>query len=73
MTFTVLHESSSPQIKAASERLQELKDQREKELRKAKPPNQSGSGIVSGFPSASEAVLDAQRKRFEELKVRKYL
>ena len=60
---------SSPQIKAASERLQQLKEQREKDLRQNKPPNQSGGGIVSGFPSASQEVLDAQRKRFEELKV----
>ncbi len=57
---------SSPQIKAASERLQQL---REKELRQTKPPNQTGSGVVAGFPSASQDVLDAQRKRFEELKV----
>ena len=56
----------SPQIKAASEKLQEL---REKDLRKSASPNQSGGGIVTGFPSASEEVLDAQRKRFEELKV----
>lgn len=57
----------SPQIQAASERLQQL---REKDLRRnAAAPNQSGSGVVSGFPSASQEVLDAQRKRFEELKV----
>lgn len=58
----------SPQIQAASERLQEL---REKELRKSvtASPNQSGSGITSGFPSANKEILDAQRKRFEELKV----
>ncbi len=57
----------SPQIRAASEKLQEL---REKEIRKNKVPSQTGSGIVSGFPSANEEVLETQRKRFEELKVR---
>jgi len=57
----------SPQIQKASAKLQEL---REKEIQKNKPPSQSGTGIVSGYPSADEDVLEAQRKRFEELKVR---
>ena len=56
----------SPQIQKASAKLQEL---REKEMQQNKPPSQTGSGIVSGFPSANEEVLEAQRKRFEELKV----
>lgn len=69
MSFTVCY-VCSPQIQAASEKLQEL---REKEIRKSKVPSQSGSGIISGFPSASEDVLEAQRKRFEELKVQLFV
>ena len=53
-------------MKAASEVLEKLK---EKESKKVKATNQVGSETVQGFPSASQEVLDAQRKRFEELQV----
>ena len=58
----------SPVIKAASEKLSALKD---------RSPSKESPGktiearqIISGLPSASEDILEAQRKRFEELKVR---
>lgn len=57
----------SPVIKAASEKLSALSSVAPK-----KPPlskkQSSGSGIASGLPSASEEILEAQKKRFEELK-----
>ena len=61
----------SPVIKAASEKLSALSSVAPK-----KPPlskkQSSGSGIASGLPSASEEILEAQKKRFEELKVQYY-
>lgn len=59
----------SPQIKAASEKLSELKDQ---------PTTSSGKSTPTqsppiNMPSANQETLDAQKKRFEELKVRKLM
>ena len=35
----------------------------------AKKSSPSSSAVASGLPSASDEVLEAQKKRFEELKV----
>ena len=58
----------SPVIKAASEKLSALSGVEPKKPALSKKQS-SGSGIVSGLPSASDEVLEAQKKRFEELKV----
>lgn len=61
---------NSPVIRAASEKLAALKDVQPKKDAKMsnRTPSQS-SQLSSGLPSASEEVLEAQKKRFEELKV----
>ncbi len=57
----------SPAIKAASEKLAKLREQPvERDLSPSTPPTSPGD---TGMPSASPDVLEAQRKRFEELKV----
>ena len=58
----------SPVIKAASEKLSALSNVEPKKPALLKKQS-SGSGIASGLPSASDEVLEAQKKRFEELKV----
>lgn len=60
----------SPAIKAASEKLAALKVDGEKQ--ESKSPLKIGAASSETFPSASSEVLEAQRKRFEELKVRQY-
>lgn len=57
----------SPAIRAASEKLAKLREkQLEEEPSPLTPPT---SPENSGMPSASPDILEAQRKRFEELKV----
>lgn len=64
----------SPVIKAASEKLSALSGVEPKKpqglTKKSSPSN---SAVVSGLPSASDEVLEAQKKRFEELKVRMFM
>ena len=62
-----LHISRSPVIKAASEKLAALKSSSVSSPSTASEQPQSSAS--PGLPSASEEVLEAQRKRFEELKV----
>ena len=60
----------SPVIKAASEKLSALSGVEPKKPQGlAKKSSPSNSAVVSGLPSASDEVLEAQKKRFEELKV----
>ena len=61
---------SSPAIKAASEKLAALKVDDQKP--ESKSPLKIGATSSEAFPSASTDVLEAQRKRFEELKVGHY-
>jgi len=62
-----LHIPCSPVIKAASEKLAALKSSSASSPSTASEKPQSSAS--PGLPSASEEVLEAQRKRFEELKV----
>ena len=56
-------------IKAASEKLAALKDQAPKKDSKISTRTPSQSSFSSGLPSGSDEILEAQRKRFDELKV----
>ena len=69
---------SSPQIRAASEKLTQLSKNAaaaNSTSEKASPAT-VGNGFANSFsssiPSASEEVLALQKKRFEELKVRQW-
>ena len=59
----------SPVIKAASEKLSALSGVEPKKPKGLSKKASSGSGVASGLPSASDEILEAQKKRFEELKV----
>lgn len=57
----------SPEIRAASEKLSELKDQRSSSGSNT-PTFRSATPLK--MPDGNDEALDAQKKRFEELKVR---
>ena len=64
LTFT-----HSPSIRAASEKLAALKSAEKKSV---SPAAKAGSPSSQTIPSASTEVLEAQRKRFEDLKVSQF-